>query len=78
MKVKNIKNLDEFFEVIDGCEGKVELITENGDCLDLKPKLCQFVALSKMFTNGNVERMEIKAEHKKDRQKLIAFIMSGN
>ena len=45
MKLTNITNVDKFFEVVDKCEGKAEMLTENGDCLNLKSKLCQFVAL---------------------------------
>ena len=77
MKLTNITNIDKFFEVVDKCEGRVEMLTENGDCLDLRPKLCQFVTLVKMLTDGNVERMEIIAENKKDEQKLMAYMING-
>ena len=77
MKLTNITNVDKFFEVVDKCEGRVEMLTENGDCLDLRPKLCQFVTLVKMLADGNVERMEIIAENKKDRQKLMAYMIHG-
>ena len=33
MKLTNITNVDKFFEVIDKCEGKVEMLTENGKIL---------------------------------------------
>ena len=39
MKVQNITNIDKFFEVVDSCKGKVELVTGEGDRLNLK--LCQ-------------------------------------
>ena len=77
MKLTNITNVDKFFEVVDKCEGRVEMLTENGDCLDLRPKLCQFVTLVKMLTDGDVERMEIIAENKKDEQKLMAYMING-
>ena len=77
MKLTNTANIDKFFEVVDKCEGRVEMLTENGDCLDLRPKLCQFVTLVKMLADGNVERMEIIAENKKDRQKLMAYMING-
>ena len=35
MKVTNITNVDKFFEVVDKCEGKVELVTESGDRLNV-------------------------------------------
>ena len=31
MKVSNIKDIDKFFSVVDSCEGRVELVTGEGD-----------------------------------------------
>ena len=31
MKVSNIKDIDKFFAVVDSCEGRVELVTGEGD-----------------------------------------------
>ena len=45
MKVQNITNIDRFFQVIDACRGKVELVTGEGDRLNLKSKLSQYVSL---------------------------------
>lgn len=39
MKVSNIKDIDKFFAVVDSCEGRVELVTGEGDRLNLKSKL---------------------------------------
>lgn len=78
MKLANITDVNKFFEVVDKCEGKVELITEKGDCLDLKPKLCQFVALTEILASENIEQMDLIVEEKKDRQKLYAFMMNEN
>ena len=33
MKVMGIKDIDKFFEVVDSCKGKVELVTGEGDRL---------------------------------------------
>ena len=30
MKIKNVKNVEKFFKVIDECKGKVELVTDEG------------------------------------------------
>ena len=38
MKIKNINDVDKFFEVVDSCKGKVELVTGEGDRLNLKSK----------------------------------------
>lgn len=77
MKVTNITNVDKFFEVVDKCEGKVELITDNGDRLNLKSKFNQYTAMIKMLAHGKIKQMEIVAEQKKDTQKLIAFMVNG-
>ena len=49
MKIKNIENPEEFLKVIDSCKGRVELITDDGDRLNLKSKLCQLDSLSTIF-----------------------------
>ena len=46
MKVSNIKDIEKFFEVVDSCQGKVELVTGEGDRLNLKSKLSQYVSLT--------------------------------
>ena len=53
MKVQNIKDVNKFFEVIDSCKGKVELVTGEGDRLNLKSKLCQYVSLANIFSNDS-------------------------
>ena len=35
MKVSNIKDIQKFFDVVDSCAGKVELVTGEGDRLNL-------------------------------------------
>ena len=51
MKVSNIKDIDKFFSVVDSCEGRVELVTGEGDRLNLKSKLSQYVSLAERFRN---------------------------
>ena len=43
MKVQNIKDIQKFFDVVDSCSGRVELVTGEGDRLNLKSKLAQYV-----------------------------------
>ncbi len=78
MKIQNIENVDLFFKVVDSCEGKVELITGEGDRLNLKSKLCQYVSLANIFSNGEIPELEIVAHEPKDVEKLINFMMQGN
>ena len=77
MKVTNITNVDKFFEVVDKCEGKVELVTQSGDRLNLKSKFNQYTALIKILAHGKIKQMEIIAEEKKDTDRLMAFMVNG-
>ncbi len=77
MKVKNITDIERFFDVIDGCKGKVELVTSEGDKLNLKSKLSQYVSLANVFSDGTIEEIEIIIHEKEDREKLIKYMIQG-
>ena len=76
MKVQNISNIEKFFEVIDHCKGKVELVTGEGDRLNLKSRLSQYVSLANIFSYGEIPEMEIIAYEKEDVDNLINFMMN--
>ena len=77
MKIKNINNVDKFFEVVDSCKGKVELVTGEGDRLNLKSKLSQYVALANVFSDGTIDELEIVAHEHEDVEKLVSFMYYG-
>ncbi len=77
MKVVNIKNIDKFFKVIDSCTGRVELVTGEGDRLNLKSKLCQYVSMANIFSNGEIPELELLAYEKEDIDRLIDFMNEG-
>ena len=76
MKVSHITNVDKFFEVIDSCKGKVELVTGEGDRLNLKSKLSQYVSMANIFSDGTIAELELLAYEPEDIQKLLNFMMS--
>ena len=76
MKVKNIHDIDKFFEVVNNCEGRVELVTNEGDRLNLKSKLSQYVSLAKIFSDGTINEVEIIAAEPADVDKLVKFMMN--
>ena len=47
MKVQNITNIEGFFKTVDACKGKIELVTGEGDRLNLKSKLSQYVSMER-------------------------------
>lgn len=77
MKVQNITNVDKFFSVIDDCSGKVELVTGEGDRLNLKSKLSQYVSMANIFSNGEIPELEIIAYEKEDIDRLVKFMVDG-
>lgn len=77
MKITNIKDTDAFFKVIDSCEGKIELVTGEGDRLNLKSKLSQFVSLSSIFkADDTIPELEIIAYEPEDSKKLLEFMIN--
>ena len=77
MKVTKIKDVNKFFEVIDSCKGKVELVTGEGDRLNLKSKLSQYVSLANIFSDGTIEELEIVAYEPEDIDKLLNFMYNS-
>ena len=78
MKLTKIDNPERLFEVVDQCVGTVELVTGEGDRLNMKSKLCQIISLTSIFS-GNIEipELEIIAHEPEDVDRLIKFMM-GN
>lgn len=74
MRITNIKDVNAFFSMIDQCTGKVELVTGEGDRLNLKSKLCQYVALASVFGSAEIPEMELIAYEKEDTLRIIEFM----
>ena len=77
MKEQNIKDVNKFFDVVDSCKGRVELVTGEGDRLNLKSKLSQYVSMANIFSNGEIPELEVIAYEKEDTDKLIQFMIDG-
>ncbi|MGN0252413.1 MAG: polya polymerase [Oliverpabstia sp.] len=77
MKITNISNVEAFFQVVDQCKGKVELVTGEGDRLNLKSKLCQYVSLANIFSNGEIPELEVIAHEPEDVNRLVTFMLDG-
>ena len=77
MKVQNITDIDKFFEVVDRCSGKVELVTGEGDRLNLKSKLSQYVSIANIFSNSEIPELESVAYEPDDIERLTEFMLKG-
>jgi hypothetical protein len=77
MIIKNINNVERFFETVDKCSGRVELLTAEGDRLNLKSKLCQYVSLTGMFSDPHIDEMELILSEPADASLLLEFLIRG-
>lgn len=77
MKVQNITDVDKFFQVVDACKGTVELVSPEGDRINLKSKLAQYLSMATIFSNGYIKELELVAYDKEDVDRLIKFMYQG-
>ena len=75
MKVENITDIEGFFKTVDQCKGRVELVTGEGDRLNLKSKLSQYVSMAQIFSGGEIPELEIVASEPEDVTRLIEFMV---
>ena len=76
MKLMNIKDVDDFFDLINKCEGDVELLSDDGDRINLKSTLCQFIA--KEVFSGMINELELVVHNPSDVIKIMNFMINNN
>ena len=77
MKLHHINNIEKFFEVVDQCTGKIELVGEDIR-LNLKSKLTQYLSLAEIFSGGDeIPELEIVAYNQEDINRLINYMMTN-
>lgn len=77
MKIKNITNPQELFKKLKECEGTIELITAEGDRLNLKSKLCQYIIMMNIFNNAQIEEIELSFSNEADILRIIDYLVKG-
>lgn len=77
MKIQNITDVESFFKVVDECKGKVELVSPEGDRINLKSKLSQYVSMASIFSQGYIKELDIVAHEKEDVERLIHYMYQG-
>ena len=76
MKLYNIKNVPQFFTMVDKCKGTVELITKEGDRLNLKSNLCKYISFSEIFSDSGLKEIELRFSEPEDVGLLINYLMN--
>ena len=77
MKLQNIDNVEKFFSVIDECRGRVVLVSPEGDRINLKSKLAQYLSLASVFSNGYIKELDLIAYEREDVDRLLKFMYQG-
>lgn len=75
MRVKEIKDIDGFFKTLEKCEGRVELITDEKDVLNLASKLTQFIGLTRVFSNPDINEYEIVCYNIEDYELIKDYLV---
>ena len=73
--VWSLSNVDvnEFLAIIDKCQSNIYLVTEEGDKLTLKSKLCQLVGLQKLIEGGIISNATLVCDNIKDEEILVKY-----
>ena len=77
MKIQNISEPQKFFEGLNNCKGSVELVTSEGDRLNLKSKLCHYIALTQMFKDASIDEVELVVSEPEDMSMLLDYLIKG-
>ncbi len=77
MKIKNISNIDKFFDVVNQCDGAVELSLPEGGSVNLKSKLSQYFSMATVFSNGSIKELDLTTHSSKDSERLIQYMVQG-
>lgn len=77
MKIRklNENNINNFFKVIDSCEGKIELVSEDLR-VNLKSNFAKYVSLANILFDKENEEIEILAYNQEDVMRLMNFMMN--
>lgn len=77
MKIQNITNIEGFFENVKKCKGNVELLTSEGDRINLKSQLCKYFLIAKVFSDKVIKEVEIIVHEPEDVERLINYMIRG-
>ena len=77
MKIKNISNPKRFFECLQNCKGSIEIVTAEGDRLNIKSKLCQYIIMMNIFNNAEIDEVEMFFSCPEDYALVMDFLVRG-
>ena len=78
MKFENIQNVENLFQIIrDECTGTVELVSTEGDRINLKSRLSQYISMVRLLDAEFVRELQLVASDPADVERLLRFMRDG-
>lgn len=78
IKLTNITNISAFFSFIESCKGEVYLLSEDGDRINLKSRLCQYVCVAKVFSDDLIKELSLEVENEEDAASFVKKMSNGD
>ncbi len=75
MKLKNVKEVEQFRKAVKECTGDVYLKSVDGDVFNLKSALSEYIALGRLLSEQG-DSLELFASTREDEAKLLSFVES--
>ena len=75
MKINVIRDVEGFFKTIQKCNGNVWIKTPQGDVLNLKSKITQYVMFATLFNGEQEVDMELHCDNSDDVVALTKFLI---
>lgn len=70
-------DLNTFIKALDKCKGDVFLVSDEGDCLNLRSKLCQFAGIKNLIEGGRLAEASIRCTNPEDETMLFRLNLYG-
>lgn len=70
-------DFNKFIDALDHCKGDVFLETPDGDCLNLRSKLCQIMGIANILNGAKVSEATIRCTNPEDETRLFRFNLYG-
>lgn len=75
MTFYNINDIEKFLDAVNDCRGKVELVTCDGDALNLKSKLCSYLAMTRLVgAESRINELDIRFSDPDDEWRMLEHI----
>ena len=75
MKIENVNNVEGLFSLLNGLKGRVELVSPEGDRINLKSKLSQMLMMSQMLDKAYIKELELIVHEPEDMKKVVECMM---